>query len=88
VQVDQQTLIDGGVSRHVMAAPANGDLEALSPGEGDRLDNVGDTATAGDEGWVLVDEAVVDPAQIVEVLIRRPEQSSGERLRGVICGFK
>ena len=86
-EIDQQALIDSGVSRHVVAAAANGDLEVECPGELDRIDEVGNAATAGDEGRVFVDEAVVDPAEIVVVRISGSEQSSRKRLRGVIYGF-
>jgi hypothetical protein len=70
-----------------VAAATNGDLEVECPGELDRIDEVGNAATAGDEGRVFVDEAVVDPAEIVVVRIRGSEQSSRKRLRGVIYGF-
>jgi hypothetical protein len=86
-QVDQQALIDGGVSRHVVAAATNGDLEAGRPCERDRIDEVGNAATAGDQGRVSVDEAVVDPADVIVVRVRGSEQSPRERMRGVIDGF-
>jgi hypothetical protein len=41
-EIDQQTLIDGGVPRHVMAAATGGDLQAERSRQPHRTDDVGD----------------------------------------------
>jgi hypothetical protein len=48
-------------------------LEAERAGQSHGIDDVGDAMTGCDDGWSLVDQAVVDVAAIVVRGVGRPE---------------
>jgi hypothetical protein len=77
-QVDQQASIERRMSGHVVAAATDGDGEIERSCELHRGDNVGDTATASDRGWMLVDQTVVHPAPFVVARVGGLEQLSRE----------
>jgi len=64
-QVDQQPMIERGVPRNIVAAAANGDVQAHGSCQRHRIDDIGDAVTARDRRRALVDQAVVHPSPAV-----------------------
>jgi hypothetical protein len=64
-QVDDQGAVPHREARRVVAAAADGDLDAVLTREPHAGDDVGGVAAARDGGRVLVDHAVVDGARLV-----------------------
>ena len=77
-QVDHQPTIDGGASRHVVAAAAHRHLQAQPACELDGIGHVGGAVAAGDQRGALVDQAVVDPSRVLIAAVRWLQQLPGE----------
>ena len=63
------------------------DVKVERASELHRIAEVGDTATAGDRGRVLVDQAVVHPAAFVVSRVGGLQQLSRERLGNLADGL-
>ena len=68
-----------------MPATPNGDFEAVLAGEINGVNRVGSAAAAGNQGWVLVNEPVVDLSGIFVPDISRAQYLSREAARK-FCG--
>jgi hypothetical protein len=69
-QVDQQIVIERGVSSHIVATSAYGDVEVQRSRKLHRLGDIGHTVTARDRRRMLVDQAVVHPSPAVVSRVR------------------
>ena len=70
-QVDDEGAVPDAEPGRVVAAAADGDLDAVLAGEADAGDDVGGVAAAGDGRRVLVDHGVVDGAGVVVAGVSR-----------------
>src|SRR3990172_251431 len=61
-EVDDETIIDGAESGHVVASTADGEGQAVIAGKVDGSDDVRHVPAARDQPWVAVDHAVEDLA--------------------------
>lgn len=75
-KVDHHTAVDGCPAGDVVAAAADGNLEVVPSTQLHRVDNIGDTRTAGNHRRPLVDHAVMKlSCLVVPVVVRRKELS-------------
>src|SRR4029453_2205706 len=70
--------VDGGAARHVVAAAANGDLEAQRARQLHGLDDGAGAAALSDERRLLVDEPVVHAPDLVVLAILGPNKLAVE----------
>ena len=78
-QVDHQAAVGDGQAGHVVAAAAHRYLGRLVAADGDRVHDVRDGAAPGDKRGTLVDQPVVDPADLLVAQVCRGDQLAGER---------
>ena len=73
-----RTIMERGVPGYIVAAATYGDVEAKRSCKRHRIDDVGDSVTASDRGWMLVDQAVVHPPPSVVARVGGLNQLSRE----------
>src|SRR6185437_2331126 len=73
-EVDDETIVDTGEPRPIVAAAADRDPEIVIPAEIYRSHDIGDIEAARDHGWPFVDHAVVEPAGLVIIGIEGLDQ--------------
>jgi hypothetical protein len=78
-QIDHQTLVDRRPAGDVVTSAAYRYLEAERAGQSHSIDDVSDAMTASDGGRMLVDQSVVHSADVVVLVIGRPQQLASER---------
>ncbi len=63
-----------GIARDVVTAATNRYQNVIGSSEIDRIDNVGDTGAAGDEGGSFVDHRIKTCARLVVSVVARTQQ--------------
>ena len=77
-QVDHQAAVGDRAAGDVVAAAADGDLEARLPCEAHRGGDVGRAAAAGDDRRPAIDQTVLDPAGGVVAVVAGREDPPGD----------
>jgi hypothetical protein len=78
-EVDHQAPVGDGAAGDVVAAAADGDLEAGLAGEAHRGRHVGGAAAAGDDRRLAIDETVLHAARGVVAVVHGRQNDASER---------